>query len=163
MFLTTLIKSWLRWLMANIPENTTRWPNVGSRLAQRLRRRASIEPTLGQRIVIAGMGAEQWLSIFRTASLWPVIMVVRHWPNVVPIFIYRLRRWPNIKTTLDQVLVLAGLPVISKWKLCFTNVGVTLASVSDVSPTFNRRWVNVSCLLGAKITNSLTSMRPVPQ
>ena len=35
--------------------NTRRWPNVGLMLGQRRRRWASISPTVGQRIVFAGL------------------------------------------------------------------------------------------------------------
>ena len=37
------------------PADTRHWPNVGSMLADRLRRRPNIEPTLGQRLVFAGL------------------------------------------------------------------------------------------------------------
>ena len=40
---------------SSITANTTRWTNVGSMLAHRLRRRPNIEPTLVQRVVLAGM------------------------------------------------------------------------------------------------------------
>ena len=38
-----------------IPANTRCWPNVGLKLAHRLRRWPNISPTLGQRLVVAGM------------------------------------------------------------------------------------------------------------
>ena len=39
----------------NRPANTRRLPNVGSMLARRLRHRSNIEPTLGKRLVFAGI------------------------------------------------------------------------------------------------------------
>ena len=69
-----------------------------------------------------------------TVTYYPVN--TRHWPNVVLMLTRRLRRRPNIKTTLGQCLVLAGYdPMVFK---CWPDVG----------PTLKQHCVNVSCLLG---------------
>ena len=58
MALCTLQNPWshsIRVGQIAIPANTTRWTNIVSMLAHRLRRRPNIESTLVQRVVFAGM------------------------------------------------------------------------------------------------------------
>ena len=60
------------------PANTRRWPNVGSMLTHRLRRRANIEPTFGKRLVFAGkpeMTRCQWLF----SEFWYLVKVSLQW------------------------------------------------------------------------------------
>ena len=41
---------WIKSMCGALPENTTRWPNVGQTLAHRLRRWPNIQPALGEYI-----------------------------------------------------------------------------------------------------------------
>ena len=58
-------------LIAYIPANTRRSPNVGLLLAHRLRRWPNINPTLGERLVFAGI----FTSLTFTADLNQIIII----------------------------------------------------------------------------------------
>ena len=54
----------------------------------------------------------------------------------------RLGCWPNMKQTLCERLVFAGIQDIEPI------LGQSCAAVYDVVPTLTQHWFNISCLLG---------------
>ena len=71
-------------------------------------------------------------------------------PYVVLLLAYRLRRWPNIKTTLGQCLAFVGRTVLANTK--------HLYNICTTSAQRLRRWSNIVqmlykglCLLGCDV------------
>ena len=58
----------------------------------------------------------------------------KHWPNVVLMLARRLRRRPNIKTTLGQCFVLAGTSVDVQVRLCYNHSHTISGSNADCHP-----------------------------
>ena len=65
-----------------IPANTSHWTNVGSRLANRLRRRPNIEPTLVQWFVFAGMSHKSGTYRCYRCGFW---LLKYSWHVLVPL------------------------------------------------------------------------------
>ena len=85
-------------------------------------------------------------------------------PNAGLLLVHRLRRWLNIKPTMGQCIVFAGLNKPST-PVCFTHRGgerpmqyqrpgkhdilkQCSASLADDGPALSQHWFNVPCLLG---------------
>ena len=79
-----------------------------------------------------------------------------HSTKVVLIFGYRLRRWPNIKTTSDESLLgshnviqyrekITGQTIIAEpYNQTTPALSQCLADVIDAGPIFRRRWIEMS-------------------
>ena len=63
-------------------------------------------------------------------------------PNVVSLLAHRLRRRPNTKLALDERLVSTNVHPMTVH--CWP-------TVSDIGPTLNQHWLNVSFLMGGKV------------
>ena len=63
----------------------------------------------------------------------------------------RRRRWPNVKTTLFQCIVFAGISLPSKRQHLY-NIYTTSAARYDVGPTLYKCHTNASCLLGKSLS-----------
>ena len=106
--------------------NTKRWHNASLMLVHRLRRWPNIKLTLYQRLVFAGSKCsshafsdhiKQWLNdgpmtiyVGPTCKQHVVFSLnTKRWTDVFSMVAHRLRRWPNNKTTLVQLLLLTEL------------------------------------------------------
>ena len=91
--------------------NTKRWPNVGLMLAHRLRRWPNLSPTLGQRVVLAGL-----LSSGNAAHLGNIFIIT-------PVFY----GGPQVPPTLMQV---------QKHVCIFRNINASSETLMQVQKTF---------------------------
>ena len=57
------------------------------------------------------------------------------------------RRWTNIKSTLSQRLVFAGINLYPADKRRQINGSLLLGGCCKRGPTLNQDWINLSCLL----------------
>ena len=109
--------------MVCIPANMRRWPNVGLPLAHRLRRWLNSKPTLGQRLMFAGIpdtctGAGKTQTT--RATLQQIIILIHyflgltygHDSNCVKQFIKNddgLHFWPVIKRTQNRLFYILSV------------------------------------------------------
>ena len=147
-------------LLQVIPANTRRWPSVWLILAHRLRRQPNIIPTLGQRLVFAGMAAVVAVNTLTASTTLPAN--TKLWINVVLMLGQRRRRWANIKATVVQCVVFDRLPAHSeksngpKPAPCLTpptqtvlfpdqtqGIGSIVLNVWNYGVTLSQHWANL--------------------
>ena len=138
------------------------WSNVVWILARRLRRQPGIKTILGQLDQMFGQRRRRCASIETTLAACdcPAVCVFackgcmgslsqrhkqysadtrRRWINVGSTFVHHLRRWTNVKPTLIQRLVSAGLPIhmYGAYIICLS------ATHCSTKQTFTRCGINV--------------------
>ena len=90
----TLKQHWIMSVIcSSLPANTIHWPNAGLMLGRRRRRRASINPSLGRCIVLAGL------------TQGVTFQESKRWTNAVLLLAQRRRRWASNKTALARHFV----------------------------------------------------------
>ena len=143
------------------------WHNVGSMLASRLRRRANIEPTLGQSILFARYQPFRRISIWQMAvrACWafaPILTEAVMPSSNLELILSLNNAWPDVSIHTKPFWFRYINLFVSKCALCCVflmnvaarpgkHVGPLLvycwATVYDHWPTLHWYRFNVSCLL----------------
>ena len=127
-----------------IPENTRRWPNVGLMLGHGRRRWANIYPTLGQRLVIAGIllwlrqihwGIWQKTHYKQWCYWWDKCDWI-HWSQFLYAELYTIQR-TKMSFGSERVNRFFSASVI----MLATSLGQDQTSIGSTSRTF---WVSLS-------------------
>ena len=85
---------------AEITANRRLWPNVGIMLAHRLRRWSNIMPTVGQRLVFAGIRTSFRLGLSSSRDIEPLL--VQCWASVVDGGPTLNHQWLNVSRLLGN-------------------------------------------------------------